>query len=122
MLDLFRVSTVAPSPVPPPEGTAGGGGGPHPSRLFVPGFAVFAVFRCSGVVGVESVWVGVVALVGVGECGDVVVDLKRMKMKMKKRIGGGVGVGVVGDVGDVGDDGHVGSGVAVKVSVVVGRM
>ena len=72
------------------------------------------------VVDVELVWVGVVALVGVGECGDVVVDLKRMKMKMKKRIGGGVGVGVVGDVGDVGDDGHVGSGVAVKVSVVVG--
>ena len=55
-------------------------------------------------------WVGVV---------DYVVDLKRMKMKMKMRSVDD-GVGVVGDVGDVGDDEHVGFGVAVMVSVVVG--
>ena len=49
-------------------------------------------------------WVGVV---------DYVVDLKRMKMKMKMRsVDDGVGV--------VGDDEHVGFGVAVMVSVVVG--
>ena len=73
---------------------------------------------------VGQVWVGVVVLVSVGGCGGVVVDLmKRKKMKMKMRsvvVGVDVGVGVVGDVGDVGVGGHVGFGVAVMVSVVVG--